>query len=283
MPTSEIKKKRSPKRLALVFDFDDTLCHDSTSACLRSLGIDLDLFWGRDVVRLIHDGWDPVPAYFFQMVRWSQQQGRSITKEVFREAAETLTFYPGVPTFFDAIRECVARYDGQWQVEFYLISSGITEIVAHAAIAGQFTDIWAGEFEYDEQGSIAFPKRIVSFTDKTRYLFHISKGLIGDEARRNPFDVNKKVSFGEIAIPFENMIYLGDGYTDVPCFALLKKYGGFPIAVYDSEKTEGLKKAMHLHHEKRVVEYASANYCVQSPLFEQILQCVRTIVARAGV
>jgi hypothetical protein len=268
------------KTIAIVCDFDDTLCHDSTSTCLASLGVDIHQFWDAEVCALIQNGWDPVPAYFFKMVELAKTSGIKITRDIFLKSAASLIFYPGVRELFGHVRAALRDFSDEWSVEFYLISSGIIDIVSHSLIAHECTDMWAGEFHYDSEGVISFPKRIVSFTDKTRYLFQISKGLIGDDARAEPFDVNNKVSFDEIRIPFANMIYLGDGYTDVPCFALLKKFGGFPIAVYDEGKSEGLKKALRLHRDKRVIDYGRTDYTVGSELFNRIIDCTSLILNR---
>lgn len=266
------------KTIALVCDFDDTLCHDSTSACLAGLGVDVERFWNDEVLSLIHDGWDPVPAYFYKMVELSREKGIAITRETFLRAAKTLSFYPGVTDFFRLVREYVTRRDGTWTVEFYLISSGIADIVAHCGIAPACTDIWAGEFLYGADGCISFPKRIVSFTDKTRYLFQISKGMVGETYRMRPFEVNKKIPFTEMRIPFERIIYLGDGYTDIPCFALLRQYGGYPIAVYDDANAEGLKKVMRFREEKRVVQYGKTNYTQGSELFHAVMSSIDAIM-----
>lgn len=265
-------------KLAIICDFDDTLCHDSTSACLSVLGIDTDKFWNNEVLPLLQQGWDPVPAYFFKMVELQNNEGIEINENTFIKAGLQLKFFPGVTDFWETIRTEINKISDNWKIEYYIISSGIYEIIKNSEIAPEFNDIWAGKFYYNEKGNISFPKRIVSFTDKTRYLFQISKGMVGEETRSAPFDVNKKLSFEEIRIPFNNMIYLGDGYTDVPCFALLKKYDGYPIAVYDKSKNGGLKQAMHLQEEKRVLHYAVANYTVGSPLYKQIMKNIKTII-----
>ena len=87
--------------------------------------------------------------------------------------------HEGVSTLFLRSRAAVRAEHPQVQLEFYLISSGIGDVVRSTPIAHEFTEIWASEFTYGADGGIEFPRRIVSFTDKTRYLFHIQKGIIG--------------------------------------------------------------------------------------------------------
>ena len=100
-------------------------------------------------------------------------------------------------------------------------------------IAREFTSIWASDFAYDESGGITFPKSTVNFTDKTRYLFHISKGLVDAASRMRPFDVNRKVPSASLRVPFDQMVFVGDGYTDIPGFSQVRGQGGVAIGVHD--------------------------------------------------
>ena len=211
--------------IAVVFDFDDTLAPDSTTGYLRKAGItDLTTFWKKEVAALTDDDWDPVPAYLNKMIEASRT-GRitSITKESLIEWGKELPLHDGVEGIFDRLRAIAGDANPRANLEFYLISSGIGDVLRATSIAQEFNDIWASEFHYDDKGHAVFPKKVVSFTDKTRYLFHIQKGLIGPKARGKPFDVNKKLKPEQIRVPINNMIVVGDGYTDIPCFSLVKK------------------------------------------------------------
>lgn len=272
------------KTIALIFDFDDTFAPDSTSDFLAMRGVEVDAFWAEEVGGLIQQGWDPVPAYFYKMVEFSRTRKTTapITQECFQSFGRTVTCFNGAEHIFTLLRQYAASLHPDIVLEFYMISSGIGDIVRHVSIARHFMDIWAGDFHYNDDGSIMFPKNIVSFTDKTRYLFQISKGFVGIAARENPFDVNRKVGFSDIRIPFNQMIFVGDGYTDVPCFALLKKYGGIPLAVYDPEKTGGLKKAMRFKEDKRVHDVLPVDYAEGGLLASALQQSVKSIIMRMG-
>src|SRR5690606_4993521 len=221
--------------IALIFDFDDTLAPDSTSGFLADIGVDEEQFWSQDVDPLLsQQDWDPVPAYLYQMIELSKSGKHGlITKERLAEWGQRLPLHDGVPTLFERLRQHVRRSHPQVQLEFYLISSGIGDVVRHTPIAHEFTDIWASEFIYDDRGGIHFPRRIVSFTDKTRYLFHIQKGIIGPASRNKPFEVNRKVQEDKLRVPFEQMVFVGDGYTDIPCFSLIRRSGGVAFGVWD--------------------------------------------------
>lgn len=254
--------------IAVVFDFDDTLAPDSTSGYLSQAGIaDLSSFWKNDVASLTEDDWDPVPAYLYKMIEASQtKRVPKITKESLIEWGKRLPLHEGVPELFSRLKKVAKDANPRANLEFYLISSGIGDILRSTPIANEFSDIWASEFAYEEDGEIKFPKKIVSFTDKTRYLFHIQKGLIGPQARGKPFDVNKKLKPEQIRIPINHMIFVGDGYTDIPCFSLVKKDGGVSIAVFDKNHGEKWGSAYQFVHDGRVSNLLSANYSEQSDL-----------------
>jgi len=149
--------------IALIFDFDDTLAPDSTSGFLESLGVDTQQFWSHRVDPLLAEDWDPVPAYLHEMIALSREgEHGPITQKKLQEWGQTLPLHAGVQTLFSRLREQVRQAHPQVQLEFYMISSGIGDVVRHTSIAHEFTGIWASEFVYDAQGAISFPKRIVS-------------------------------------------------------------------------------------------------------------------------
>lgn len=268
-------------RIGLVFDFDDTLAPDSTSSFLENLGIDVPHFWNKEVKPLLDDDWDPIPAYLYKMIEYSQN-GRClpITKEMLSAWGQNIVYHEGVKLIFNRIKEHAKKISPEVEVEFYIISSGIGDILRNTAIARHFTGIWASEFSYNPKGEIAFPKKVVSFTDKTRYLFQISKGMIGPKYFGKPFDVNQKVSREELRIPIEQMIYIGDGYTDIPCFSLVKKNYGIAIGVYDRKNREKWGRAWGFIEDGRVSNLLSANFSAGSDLTNTLFMAVENICGK---
>jgi phosphoserine phosphatase len=270
--------------IAVVFDFDDTLAPDSTSGFLNFCGVDVPSFWKDEVLPLLRDDWDPVPAYLYRMIEKARKGDcRGISREGFRAWGAELPLYEGVESIFDRLRETVRKKNPRVSVEFYLVSSGIGDILRHTSIAGQFSDIWASDFTYDADGTVLFPKRIVSFTDKTRYLFHVQKGIFGPDFRGKPFHVNKKVDDSNIRVPLNQMIFVGDGYTDIPCFSLVRKSGGIAIGVYDRENREKWGRAWGFIEDGRVSNLVPADYGEKSALSDSLIMAVESLANRISL
>lgn len=272
------------ERIAVVFDFDDTLGPDSTTGFLEHAGLkDLDVFW-KQVGHMMKEDWDPVPAYLTHMIAASKQGRISpITQQALSSWGEKLPLFGGVEDVFPHLRQVVKEANPRVTLEFYLISSGIGDVLRHMRVAHEFTDIWASEFHYDEQGNAATPRKIISFTDKTRYIFQVQKGVVGKESRGEPFAVNKRVPADQVRIPLNQMVFVGDGYTDIPCFSLIKQNGGIPIAVYDQRHTEKWGNAFQFVADGRVSNLHSANYQQGSDLTNFLSMAVRSLAERIAV
>lgn len=269
------------KKIALIFDFDDTLAHDSTSAFLESIGVDAAKFWKEEVQLLDESDWDPIPAYQYALIQLSKNRAEGpITRSMLQSFAKKLKFHPGVTRVFENLRQYTAAKYHDVGLEFYIISSGIGEIVRNTRIAREFTEIWASEFHYDEEEAIDFPRKVISFTDKTRYLFQVSKGIIGERSRNNPFAVNRRVQYKDFRIKMEHMIFVGDGYTDVPCFSLIKRYNGITFAVYDKHRQDRWGRAWNFMTDGRVSGVLSANYSSDSDLTRSLMMAIDAIALK---
>jgi len=270
-------------RIGIIFDFDETLAPDSTSCFLESLGIDVQKFWENKVNPLYQKhGWDPIPAYLYKMIEFSQSSVKNrITQEKLLEFGKKVKFFNGVQTIFRQLEQSAKEANDKVEVDFFLISSGIREILINTKIAKFFKDIWACDFEYNSKGEIVFPKNIVSFTDKTRYLFQISKGIFGPESRTKPFAVNEKVA--KLYIPFNQMIIVGDGYTDIPLFSLIAKNGGKAFAVYSVGDKRKWSRAWGFIEDNRVLNLATADYGKKTTLNDTLNMAVANIARRLEV
>lgn len=269
--------------IAVIFDFDETLAPDSTSGFLDSLGIDVPGFWRR-ADALIAEGWDPVPAYLYLMLEESAAgPERTITRERLARWGRRIQLYNGATRIFERLRRHAHGINPNAVLEFYLISSGIGEILRASRIARHFTEIWACDFHYGPEGEILFPRNLVSFTDKTRYIFHIAKGIIGPEGRARPFEVNRKLPPGRLRIPMDQMIFVGDGYTDIPCFSLVRDNNGIAIGVYDAEDRSRWGRAWGFIEDGRVSNLARADYGKNAVLNDLLSMAVESMARRLAL
>jgi hypothetical protein len=236
--------------VAVIFDFDDTLLPDSTTKLLKSHGIDTDDFWGRQARELIQQGYDPPTAYLnliLKNVGEAKPLGL-LTNQKLIEFGGSLdgTFHEGLPQFFEDVWLEVKSRFKNIEVEFYIVSAGLQPVMEGSAIVQKYFRAaygcqLAGD---DEKGALKYIKRCITFTEKTRYLFEINKGIDPNESRSNPYLVNKSFSDAERRVPFQNMIYVGDGITDIPCFSMLLKFKGLAFGVFDPAKRDKAKQAL---------------------------------------
>lgn len=240
--------------VAIMYDFDKTLCTKDMQeyTFIPSLDESAESFWSKTDEIAKREKMDPVLTYMYLMLRLSRDKHKRITRDVFESAGKAIKLFPGVEEWFDRINKF-----GEEQgviVEHYIISSGLKEIIQGSSIADRFKEIYACEFHYDENGAADWPKMGVNYTSKTQYLFRINKGMLnlGDNS-----NVNKYIPENERRVPFRNMIYIGDGMTDVPCMKLVSLNGGKAIAVYQGNKKD---TARELIRDNRVNFVARANY-----------------------
>jgi hypothetical protein len=247
--------------IAVIFDFDDTLTDESTTKLLEAHGVNTKDFWTKDVQTLIGQGWDPALAYLRRILDLTGE-GRplgKLTNQYLREFGSRLEFYPGIPGMFTELNALAAEHQiSKPSVEFYIVSSGLEDLIRGSTIAKYFKEIWGCRFA-EERGQVTHVMNSVSFTEKTKFLYAINKGLF--DVRKTPYDVNKRMDEPFRRVPFKNMIYIGDGLTDVPCFSMLEKFGGKSFGVFDPQKEGSPKKAWEtLVTPKRVTILNSPRY-----------------------
>ena len=225
-------------KLALIYDFDKTLSPDDMQAqgYIQSVGYDVKEFWRKTNELGFANDMDPNLAYMYMMLEKAHAAKVSIRREEFVKMGKDLEFFPGVESWFDRINH-IGKELGL-DVEHYIISSGLHEIIEGSSIYSAFREVFACEFLYNENNVACWPKNAVNYTTKTQFLFRINKGVLDIS---NDFDLNKYTPEDDRRVPFRNMIYIGDGLTDVPCMKLVKVNGGYSIAVYQKRKRDKVK------------------------------------------
>ena len=272
--------------IACVWDFDKTLIPAYMQAPLfRRYGVDEANFWAETnalVGNYRKRGYHIAPeiSYLNHLLTYVMAgQMAGLNNKILRECGADIKFYPGLPHFFESSRAWVkakpeyAKHD--IQLEHYVVSTGLTEMVRGSALAPYIDEVWAcefienplqpgflkqNEFAMDAASEIAQIGVMVDNTTKTRAIFEINKGT-----NRNPaIDVNAKVTPEDRRIPLQNMIYIADGPSDVPSFSVVKKGGGKTYAVYNPAVKAEFEQNDRLRQTGRVDHYGPADYSENS-------------------
>ncbi len=264
--------------VALMYDFDKTLCTKDMQeyGFIPGVGMDAISFW-KEVGDLTDEQqMDNILAYMFKMVEKCKESKIRITRKKFNKLGKDVEFFDGVDTWFKRINK-YGKKQGV-RIEHYIVSSGIKEIIEGTAVAKYFKKIYACEFMYDYNGIIQWPKFAVNYTAKTQFLFRINKGVLEIDSK-SADKLNHYLPEDERRVPFRNMIYIGDGFTDVPCMKLVKANGGQSIAVYNPEKGSGV--VQELVKDDRVNYALPADYSEGSDMETIVKSIIKKIEAVA--
>ena len=228
--------------IALLYDFDKTLCTQDMQnyAFIPSLGMQPADFWREANTFGWQEHMDGILAYMYTMLRKSKEKGLPLRREDLVEMGRSIELFPGVKEWFARINAFGESLGVE--VEHYILSSGLREIIEGSGISHEFKKIYASEFYYDESGEPVWPKLDVNFTAKTQFVYRINKGVL-DVA--NDKDLNASMPDDSKRIPFTNMIYVGDGLSDVPCMKMMRSYGGQAIAVYQPESRTAVEELLY--------------------------------------
>jgi len=263
--------------IAIVYDFDGTLSPQPMQeyTVLPKIGVKPAEFWAR-VNRDARETQSDMMLVYMRHIIEALELGRiDVKREDFAAMASRIKYFPGVATWFRRMNAYVRRRSrGQVKVQHYLISAGQKEILDGAAIRKHFKRIYASEYHFNHHGVATFPKLLVTDTMKTQFLFRINKGR---EAITE--SINEHMPEAERPIPFQNMIYVGDGMTDVPSMALTKKSGGHTVAVYNPRGARGRATCMKLLDAGRADFIAEADYREASKLSRRVELLLDAIIA----
>ena len=247
--------------IALVYDYDQTLSPNymQDEVVFPTFGIDPKKFWSRCHDLVGKQGYDNELAYMKALLDYLEIDRP--TNARLKELGAGLQFFPGLPEMFEEFKSGLLSpmHEAHGiKVEHYIISSGLKALIDGSRIAPHVKAVFGCEFAEDADGRITFPRRVISHTQKTQFLFRINKGLL-DHSQ----DVNDHMPAELRPVPFEHMIYVGDGPTDVPCFTVVRQHGGHAIAVYNPNDPvrSSFKKCYQLStHADRVRHIAPADY-----------------------
>ena len=263
--------------MAIIYDFDGTLAPGRMQdrQFVPDVGVTIQDFWDEvDLTTATHSA-DPILSYMYVMLRKARQAGVPVHRDDLARKSGSIEFFPGVDTWFHRINH--AAQDLNVNVQHFVISSGNSEIIEATPIAPHLHRIYASRFLYDENGVAVWPAVAINFTTKTQYLFRINKGALDQQ---DISMINEYIPRSQRAVPFENMIYIGDGETDVPCFQVITDLGGISIAVYPEE--DAAAAAKKYLQDGRVWATAPTDYSQDSSLERMIINRMITLTATDG-
>ncbi|MEI6697189.1 MAG: HAD family hydrolase [Bacteroidota bacterium] len=249
-------KKKKPV-IALIYDFDGTLSPGNMQefGFMQAIGKSPKAFWEENTKLAQENDADQILTYMFLMLHKANAENVSLKRESFKGFGEKIALFNGVPDWFKLIN-AYGKTIGI-EIEHYINSSGLIEMIEGTPIAKEFKKIYACSYLYDVDGKAIWPAVAVNYTTKTQFLFKINKGIdsINDNKRVNEFIEDDKRR-----IPFSRMIYFGDGETDIPCMKLVKEQGGHSIAVYKPRNSAKKSVSEKLISENRVNFACAADY-----------------------
>jgi hypothetical protein len=267
--------------IALISDCDGTICPDTATILVKELGLEPVSFW-RDVNLDVQRGWDPPLAWLNHLITLARRGAiPPLTVDLLRRVGEAIELYPGVIDFVQRIRDRLLNRpefrDAGVSIEWYIVSSGIEELIQATPLGKLATEVYGCRLDYDGEGCVTAVKSSVTFTEKTKFIYAINKGIAAEELYRTPYRVNDAIDRAQRRVPFPHMVYLGDGPSDIPCFSMVKSSGGHAIGVIPPDDSD-LRKPFELATGQRLtVGPYGADYRAGSDLFRMLSRIVESI------
>ncbi|MCM1533443.1 MAG: haloacid dehalogenase-like hydrolase [Corallococcus sp.] len=244
--------------VALIYDFDNTLSTRDMQefTFIPSLGMSPEEFWQTSDKIAHENSMDHILAYMYLMATKAKEKQISISQSALREMGKEVEFFDGVREWFSRINAYGENLG--LEVRHYILSCGLKSMIEGCEIAHEFYNIFACDYIYDDNGDPVWPSVAINYTSKTQFLYRINKGVedVGEHTKLNMY-----MPRAERVVPFDQMVYIGDGLTDVPSMKLVRQRGGYSIGVYKKPSD-----ASYLVDQERVDFYLKCDYTEESEL-----------------
>lgn len=262
--------------MAICYDFDGTLAPGNMQeyGFIELLDMTPSVFWSKSNTLAQEQKADSILAYMLRMKEESKTRDLSFKKQDFKKYASEVKLFQGVEAWFDRMN-AYALSKGVF-LEHYIISSGLKEMVEGTSIASYFKEIFASSFMYDANGVAVWPALVVNYTNKTQFLYRINKGCLDVSDNEA---INRHMNDEDKPMPFRNMIYIGDGDTDIPSMKTVKREGGHTIAVYQANLEGHHEKVKGLLGIDRADVIAPADYQENKPIDVFVKAIIDKVVA----
>ncbi|MDF2457745.1 MAG: hypothetical protein K0S79_161 [Nitrospira sp.] len=273
-----MSKKLTP--IAIAYDFDGTLAPGNMQEYdfIPALKMKSKEFWPQVKDLAAKQEGDEILAYMWLMLSKAQAAQVPVRKNDFKVFGANISLFPGVADWFDRIN--AYGQQNQCKVEHFIISSGLREMIEGTPIYRKFKKVYGSGFMFDHNGLAHWPAVAMNYTTKTQYLFRINKGSL--DVHDNSV-INRFVRKEDRPVPFENMIFIGDGETDIPCMRLVKDQGGHAIAVYNPAKKGARDVAARLVDDGRATLSSPATYDPDTQVDRAVKAIIDKISATARV
>jgi 2-hydroxy-3-keto-5-methylthiopentenyl-1-phosphate phosphatase len=272
------RRRFTHNTIAVVYDFDGTLSPQPMQeyTVLPKLGVPARRFWNEVDREIRKTKAEAMLVYMRLLLEKAELKRVHIGRSDFAAMAKSIKYFPGVESWFGRVNDFVRKEsDGAVNIQHYIISSGIREILDGIAIRRHFRRIYASEYHYDHHGVAVFPKVLITDTTKTQYLFRINKGRLEQTE-----SINEHMPEHLRPIPFSNIIYIGDGVTDVPGMAVTRLNGGNAVAVYRPGSAHDIRVCRELLAANRVNFIAPADYRPGRTLERRVRRLLRSVIAQ---
>ncbi len=274
--------------IACIWDFDKTLSPGYMQAPIfERYKVDPKKFW-KEVEQLPDyykkNGLDLISTdtlYLNHLLTYARQgKFKELNNATLRKLGSQIELYEGLPDFFDKIKHFVSMnpeyVQHEIQVEHYIVSTGLRQMILGSGIAPYVDGVWGCEFVEDAPPPGYLDGNKKTGSEKTKIISQIAYALDNTTKTRAVFEINKgsnKIPDIEVnatipdedrRVPFQNMIYIADGPSDIPVFSLINRFGGRTFAVYQPGSSREFSQVNNLQKQKRVQSYGEANYTESS-------------------
>ena len=267
-------------KAALIYDFDGTLARGNMQehTFIPALKREVPDFWASTKKFAEEHDADEVLTYMRLMLQEAEALGQPITRDSLQKHGAQVPLFEGVSEWFAHINQFANEMG--LELDHYVISSGLHEMIEGCSIFKEFRQVYASRYLYDEKGNANWPAVAINYTTKTQFLFRINKGIESTWDNRR---INEWVSPEVRPLPFQHMIFIGDGETDVPAMKMVRYQGGYAVAVFDPEKFAKNQNTIHkLISADRCNYVAPADYRKASQLDVTICGILQRIAERRG-
>lgn len=271
---------QTPPLAVFAYDFDGTLAPGNMQEHAfipDELGMNHQDFWDETKALAEAQRGDPILAYMHLMLEKAREKGIELSRDAWSRRGANLPLFPGVEGWFE--RQTARAAALGLDLRHFVISSGNRELIEGSPIAKHFERIYASAFLFDARDDAIGAALAVNYTSKTQYLFRINKWTLEewDETA-----INKVMAKSERPVPFDRMVFFGDGLTDIPSMRLVTDQGGVAVAVYNPDSDRSLKAARQLREDGRARQDGLADYSEGSDLDRLAQALLIDMAARVG-